>query len=90
MTGRDVGTTSRALEGIGGGTYVMTCNGASGNLDADRTSGPQDGRHFLGIYELQGDTVRWCVANRDRQRPQAMATDRGNYVMVLHKQATRN
>lgn len=90
ITGREVGTTRRAPEGIGGGTYVMTGNGASGNLDADGTSGPQDGRHFLGIYELQGDTLRWCVANRGRQRPQAMATDRGNYLMVLRKQATRN
>lgn len=90
ITGREVGTTRRAPEGIGGGTYVMTGNGASGNLDADGTSGPQDGRHFLGIYELQGDTLRWCVANRGRQRPQAMATDRGNYLMVLRKQASRN
>jgi uncharacterized protein (TIGR03067 family) len=91
ITGREVGTR-RAPEGIGGGTFVMTGtgNGASGNLDADGTSGPQDGRHFQGIYELQGDTLRWCVANRGRQRPQAMATDRGNYLMVLHRQPTRN
>ncbi len=90
ITGREVGTTRRAPEGIGGGTFVMTGNGASGNLDAEGTSGPQDGRQFLGIYELQGDTLRWCVANRGRQRPQAMATDRGNYLLILRKQPAKN
>lgn len=90
ITGREVGTTRRAPEGIGGGTFVMTGNGASGNLDAEGTSGPQDGRQFLGIYELQGDTLRWCVANRGRQRPQVMATDRGNYLLILRKQPAKN
>jgi len=86
ITGRELGTR-RAPGGIGGGTYVMTGNGTSGNLDADGTSGPQDGRHFMGIYELDGDTLKWCVANRGRQRPQVMATDRGNYLLILQRQA---
>lgn len=88
ITGREVGTR-RAPEGIGGGTFTMTGT-TSGNLDADGTSGPQDGRHFMGIYELQGDTLRWCVGNRGRQRPQTMATDRGNYLMILRKQPAKS
>lgn len=83
VTGRELGTR-RAPQGLGGGTFVMTGDETSGNLDADGTSGPQDGRHYLGIYELQADTLRWCVSPR-RQRPQTMATDRGSYLMILRK-----
>jgi uncharacterized protein (TIGR03067 family) len=89
ITGRELGT-QRAPGGLGGGTFTMTGNGNSGNLDADGTEGPQDGRSFMGIYELQGDTLRWCVSNRGRQRPTAMATDRGNYLMILRKQPSRS
>lgn len=89
ITGRELGT-QRASGGLGGGTFTMTGNGNSGNLDADGTEGPQDGRSFMGIYELQGDTLRWCVSNRGRQRPTAMATDRGNYLMILRKQPSRS
>lgn len=89
ITGRELGT-QRAPGGLGGGTFTMTGNGNSGNLDADGNAGPQDGRQFMGIYELQGDTLRWCVSNRSRQRPTAMATDRGNYLMILRKQPSRS
>lgn len=89
ITGRELGT-QRAPGGLGAGTFVMTGNGNSGNLDADGTAGPQDGRHFLGIYELQGDTLRWCVSNRGRQRPTVMASDRGNYLMILQRQGSRS
>lgn len=78
--------TNRAPDGLGAGTYTMTGNGRTGTLDADGTTGPQEGRHFMGIYELDGNTLRWCVSNRGRQRPETMATDRGNYLMILRRQ----
>lgn len=53
---------------------------------AERTSGPQDERSFQGIYEFDGEVLKWCVSNRGRQRPQAMATDRGNYLLILRQQ----
>ncbi len=85
ITGRELGTR-RAPEGIGGGTFTSTGDGRTGNLDAEGTSGPQDGRSFQGIYEYDGEVLKWCVSNRGRQRPQTMATDRGNYLMVLRQQ----
>ncbi len=85
ITGRELGTR-RAPEGIGGGTFVSTGDGRTGNLDAEGTSGPQDGRSFLGIYEYDGEVLKWCVSNRGRQRPQTMATDRGNYLMILRQE----
>ena len=89
ITGREIGT-QRAPGGLGGGTFTMTGNGNSGNLDADGDAGPQDGRQFMGIYELQGETLRWCVSNRGRQRPSTMATDRGNYLLILRKQPAKS
>lgn len=89
ITGRELGT-QKAPGGLGGGALTMTGNGNSGNLDADGNAGPQDGRQFMGIYELQGDTLRWCVSNRGRQRPTTMATDRGNYLLILRKQPARS
>ncbi len=90
MTGRELGTRRGPAEGLGAGTFTMTGNGRTGNLDADGTSGSQDGRHSMGIYELDGQTLKWCVTQRNRQRPQVMATDRGNYLLILRKQSARN
>ena len=85
LGGRRPGGMQGGMEALGSGTYEITGQG-NGNLDADGTSGPQDGRHFQGIYELNGDTLRWCVSNRGRQRPTVMATDRGNYLLILRRQ----
>lgn len=85
ITGREL-STRRAPGGIGGGTFISTGDGHSGNLDAEGTSGPQDGRSFQGIYEYDGEVLKWCVSNRGRQRPQTMATDRGNYLLILRQQ----
>lgn len=89
VTCRELGT-QRAPGGLGGETFTMTVTGNSGNLDADGNAVTQDGRQFLGIYELRGDTLRWCVTNRGRQRSTTMVTDRGNYLMILGKRPTRS
>lgn len=89
IVGRELGTR-RAPGGIGSGTFTIDGDGKSGNLDSEGTSGPQDGRTYLGIYELNGNTLRWCVSNRGRQRPEQLATDRGNYLLVLQRETGRN
>lgn len=81
---RELGTR-RAPGGLGAGTFTLTR--AEGYLDADGTEGPQSGRHYMGVYELRGNTLRWCVTGRGRQRPTTMATERGNYLMILEKQS---
>ena len=90
MTGRELGTKRGPAEGLGAGTFTMTGTGKTGNIDTDGTSGSQDGRHSMGIYELEGDTLKWCVTQRNRVRPTTMATDRGNYLLILRKQTARN
>ena len=85
MTAREIGT-NRAPEGLGNGTFTISGDGKSGNLDATGSSGRHDGVEYLGIYEVNGSTLRWCVGNRGRARPNIMETGRGNYLMVLRKE----
>lgn len=74
-------------DGFGDGTFVVSAQGNSGNLDATGTSaGRHEGVEYLGIFEIKGDTLRWCVGNRGRARPQEYGTGRGNYLMVLQRQ----
>lgn len=85
IVGREVGT-NRAPQGLGDGTFVIAGDGNSGTLDAVSTSGQHSGRSYAGIFQLDGDTLRWCVNNRNGERPAEFETGRGNYFMVLHKQ----
>lgn len=85
MIGREVGT-NRAPEGLGDGTFVVSGTGNSGSLDAVQTSGQHMGREYPGIFELDGDTLRWCVNNRNGSRPAAFESNRGNYYMILRRQ----
>lgn len=73
--------------GLGTGTFTMTGDGRTGNMDATYTDGPQSGQLCMGIYETDGNTLRWCVNNRG-QRPFQFATSGGSWLMVLQKVPT--
>lgn len=83
---RELGTRRAPEGGLGSGVFTRTGNARSGTLDAEQTSGPETGRRYQGIYELEGETLKWCVTGRNRQRPAVLATDRGNYLMILRRQ----
>jgi uncharacterized protein (TIGR03067 family) len=74
-------------QGLGTGTFTMTGDGRTGNMDATYTDGPQAGQLCMGIYETDGNTLRWCVNNRG-QRPFQFATNGGSWLMVLQKVPT--
>jgi uncharacterized protein (TIGR03067 family) len=86
IDGRELGTNRGPPGGLGSGTYTLTGTGGSGTLDAVQTAGNDSGRNYIGVYELDGDTLRWCVTGRNRTRPATMATDRGNFLMILTRQ----
>lgn len=75
----------RPSQSFGAGTFTMTGDGRSGNMDAVYTEGPQQGQTCLGVYQIEGDTLRWCVSNRNGQRPADFATGQGNWLMVLQR-----
>lgn len=70
---------------LGSGTFQMTGDGKSGNIDAVYTGGPRQGEQCLGIFQMEGDLLRWCVNNRGA-RPQDFGTGGGNWLMLLRRQ----
>jgi uncharacterized protein (TIGR03067 family) len=81
IVGREMGPGGQVND-LGSGTYTMTGDGKIGNMDAVYTTGPQQGDVCLGIYQMNGDTLQWCVNNRG-QRPQGFSTGNGSWLMQL-------
>lgn len=42
------------------------------------TEGPTKGKRQLGIYELDGDTVKFCFSGPDKERPSEFSTQEGS------------
>lgn len=85
IVGKELGTHRGPAEGLGSGTYTLGGDGKSGSLDAEQATGAHAGRTYMGVYERTGDTLKWCVTGRGRQRPATMATDKGNYLLILNR-----
>jgi uncharacterized protein (TIGR03067 family) len=71
---------------MGAGNYRIGGNGAVRTIDATGTAGQPSGKAFQGIYQVSGDTLKWCSGNdRARTRPTEFKTNVGNghFLMVL-------
>jgi uncharacterized protein (TIGR03067 family) len=84
ITGNRIVGTEPGGGDMGSGTFTMTGDGKSGNMDAVYTEGRRQGETCLGIYETDGKTLRWCVNNKG-QRPQDLSGGRGSWLLVLTK-----
>ena len=47
-------------------------------LDYNLTDGPNKGKILLGIYELDGDTVKFCFGGPGKDRPTEFTTKEGS------------
>jgi uncharacterized protein (TIGR03067 family) len=47
-------------------------------VDATYTSGSLKGKKVLGIYEIEGETIRFCYAEAGKDRPKEFATKAGS------------
>jgi len=89
MRGRDLGRNGGqggpGRGPLGAGTFVMDAQ--TGTLDVTQTEGGNAGKHYPGIFALEGDTLRWCVSNVDRRRPTQLAGQGTSaYLMILRRQ----
>jgi uncharacterized protein (TIGR03067 family) len=68
----------------GKGTYTIDPSASPGTLDASR-AGP-NGRveQYLGIYSVEGDTLKWCVT-RQKRRPTTFETSKGQFLLILRR-----
>ena len=70
----------------GKGTYkVSGGEGKLRHIDATGTSGQYAGKHYEGIFTVEGNTLKWCSGNPGKGRPTALKTNTGagHFLMVL-------
>jgi uncharacterized protein (TIGR03067 family) len=73
---------------LGAGTITIRHTRDGKQLDATRTKGSASraGSTYLGLYTLEGNTLRWCVGNPPGQaRPTELRSKTGQFRMVLTK-----
>ena len=57
---------------------TYTTDPAKKTIDLVNTIGPRKGKTQLGIYELDGDTVKFCFAGPGKDRPTEFTANDGS------------
>ncbi|HEX5105215.1 MAG TPA: TIGR03067 domain-containing protein [Pirellulaceae bacterium] len=84
---RAVDLGSPEKKDMGSGTYKLDPSQKIKQIDATGIILPgKRERTFLGIYEIDGDTFKWCVDNRSKERPTEFRTIGGKYLLILKRQ----
>jgi uncharacterized protein (TIGR03067 family) len=79
----DLGQGNRDL---GSGTYKIDPTRSLKEIDATGIVLPgRRERTYPGIYEVDGDTLKWCVDNRRKNRPSEFRTIGGKYLLILKR-----
>ena len=71
---------------LGEGSFTVDRKQKPWKMDAVGTKGPQRGRRYLGIYMLEGETLKWCVSTPGNDRPTEFATKDSQFLLILKKQ----
>jgi uncharacterized protein (TIGR03067 family) len=58
-------------------------------LDVMVTEGPNKGAVIVGIYEINGDTLKVCFDPEGKNRPTQFKTGSGSHTLVVHKRAKK-
>src|SRR5438067_1527262 len=70
--------TSTGMDAVYEGELVLDPSAMPRRLDMRFDAGPEKGNTNLGIYELNGDNWRLCLAMRGSVRPVSFATQAGS------------
>lgn len=74
---------------MGAGTYKIDPSKPLREIDATGVILPgKRERMFMGIYAIDGDTLKWCVDNRRVERPTEFRTFGGKYLLILKRKKT--
>lgn len=67
------------------GTYTLKLDTMPFQMDGDKKlDNPNRKEIHLGIYQLDGDTLKWCVARK--KRPTEFETGNGAFLLILKRQ----
>jgi len=82
INGRNL-TTGKSL---GEGTYEI--DPEKGTIDAHGIAAPFNGKLFVGLYSLEGDTLKWVSNGAAKKRPTDLVhrPDKDQFLMVLKRQ----
>jgi uncharacterized protein (TIGR03067 family) len=71
---------------MGSGRFKIDLSGSVKTMDATGIVLPaRKDKTYLGIYELDGDTLKWCVDNRRGEHPTEFRSNGGNFLMILKR-----
>jgi uncharacterized protein (TIGR03067 family) len=71
------------------GTYKIAA-GKPMQMDGTETNARGRARAYLGICELNGDTLKWCVSTPNNPRPTEFETKRPSFLVILKRQKPQN
>jgi uncharacterized protein (TIGR03067 family) len=84
ITMEEITATDGDGRDLGKGTYVLGEEGGFLTIDATGIAGPAGGQTMLGIWKVEGGTLRWCSGNNGHTRPEEFITrGSGPYLMIL-------
>ncbi|MBM4093664.1 MAG: TIGR03067 domain-containing protein [Planctomycetes bacterium] len=91
----EITVTKKTMRGIqikddehvdhGEGEYLLNLASEPARLDAAKSVGRGRKQAYLGIYKLEGNTLRWCVSPQ-KARPETFETKKGQFLLVLRRQ----
>jgi len=82
MGGIEIKGTQRVDHGQGEYTLDLTTDPPQ--LDASKQVGPNRRQAYIGIYRIEGDTLKWCVSPQ-KVRPTTFETKKGQYLIILKR-----
>ena len=71
LSGSEVGTSAE-------GTFTLDATKKPKATDSTANAGPDKGKTFFGIYDIEGDTHKVCFAPPGKDRPKEFATKAGS------------
>lgn len=71
----------------GEGEFSLDLTRTPAVLDAWKTNERGRRQSYLGIYTLEGDTLKWCVSPQ-KTRPATFETAKGQFLLILKRQPT--
>jgi uncharacterized protein (TIGR03067 family) len=72
----------------GEGEYTLQLDANPRHLDAAKTLPRGRKQAYIGIYTLEGDTLKWCVSPQ-KVRPTSFETKKGQFLLILKREAKK-
>jgi uncharacterized protein (TIGR03067 family) len=91
LTIRDDRSTLKAADGPVLSACELKVNAAENPqaFDAKEVEGLGVGRIYKGIWEIDGDTLKWCFSTKDRPKSFKIQENADFFLLVLRRQKSK-